>query len=655
MCGITGTLSLSGGSQESLLATAKAMSDALRHRGPDDEGQWADADNGIAFGHRRLAIVDLSPLGHQPMTSACGRYVLAYNGEIYNHLALRAELGDWSWRGHSDTETILACITRLGLHATLPKLVGMFAIALWDRELRQLTLVRDRLGEKPLYWGKLPGGDLVFGSELKALRAHPRWHGEIDRDAMALYMRHNAIPAPYSVYKGVRKLRPGEWMEVARDGTTRSGLYWDCVAAARASHATPLGLDDAQAIAALDGVLDGAVKDQMVADVPLGAFLSGGVDSSLIAALMCRHASSPVRTFTIGFTEAAYNEAHHAKAVAAHLGTDHTELIVSPADALAVIPKLPAIYDEPFADSSQIPTFLVAEMARRHVTVALSGDAGDELFAGYNRYLLADKIWHQLDRLPLAARRIAARAALGLSPAAWNALGSVVPAARAQGNIGDKVHKFARTVLPAQTQADMYRALVSHWNEPARVVLGASEPTTLLDLDRTSLPGFSDIETMSLLDQITYLPDDILVKVDRAAMASSLETRAPLLDHRVVEFAWRVPMHQKIRGGKGKWLMRELLYRDVPRELIERPKQGFAIPLDAWLRGPLREWASDLLEPAALRNEGLFDVAEVQRRWQEHLSGKRNWQYQIWDVLMFQAWQRESVGESGQRCSSKAA
>lgn len=655
MCGITGTLSLSGGSQESLLATAKAMSDALRHRGPDDEGQWADADNGIAFGHRRLAIVDLSPLGHQPMTSACGRYVLAYNGEIYNHLALRAELGDWSWRGHSDTETILACITRLGLHATLPKLVGMFAIALWDRELRQLTLVRDRLGEKPLYWGKLPGGDLVFGSELKALRAHPRWHGEIDRNAMALYMRHNAIPAPYSVYKGVRKLRPGEWMEIARDGTTRSGLYWDCVAAARAGHAAPLGLDDAQAIAALDGVLGAAVKDQMVADVPLGAFLSGGVDSSLIAALMCRHASSPVRTFTIGFSEAAYNEAHHAKAVAAHLGTDHTELYVSPADALAVIPKLPSIYDEPFADSSQIPTFLVAEMARRHVTVALSGDAGDELFAGYNRYLLADRIWHQLDRLPLAARRIAARAALGLSPGAWNALGSVVPAARAQGNIGDKVHKFARTVLPAQTQADMYRALVSHWNEPARVVLGATEPTTLLDLDRASLPGFSDIETMSLLDQITYLPDDILVKVDRAAMASSLETRAPLLDHRVVEFAWRVPMHQKIRGGKGKWLMRELLYRDVPRELIERPKQGFAIPLDAWLRGPLRDWAADLLEPAALRNEGLFDVAEVQRRWQEHLSGKRNWQYQIWDVLMFQAWQRESAGESGQRCSSKAA
>ncbi len=650
MCGITGTLSASGNSQESLLATARAMSDALRHRGPDDDGQWADADNGIAFGHRRLAIVDLSPLGHQPMASACGRYVLAYNGEVYNHLALRAQLGDWNWRGHSDTETILACITRHGLHATLPKLVGMFAIALWDRELRQLTLVRDRLGEKPLYWGRLPGGDFVFGSELKALRAHPRWQGEIDRDALALYMRHNAIPAPYSVYRDVRKLRPGEWMEVARDGTTRGGLYWDCVAAARAGHASPLQLDDAQAVQALDGVLGAAVKDQMVADVPLGAFLSGGVDSSLIAALMCRHASVPVRTFTIGFSEAAYNEAHHAKAVAARLGTDHTELYVSPEDALAVIPKLPRIYDEPFADSSQIPTFLVSEMARRHVTVALSGDAGDELFAGYNRYLLADRIWHQLDRLPLVARRVAARAVLGLSPGTWTALGGLLPAGRAEGNVGDKVHKFARTVLPARTQAEMYRALVSHWSEPARVVLGASEPPTLLQLEREGLAGFSDIEYMSLLDQITYLPDDILVKVDRAAMATSLETRAPLLDHRVVEFAWRVPMHQKIRGGKGKWLMRELLYRDVPRELIERPKQGFAIPLDAWLRGPLREWASDLIEPSALRQEGLFDADEVQRRWQEHLSGKRNWQYQIWDVLMFQAWRREALHDAEPEC-----
>ncbi|NCT83560.1 MAG: asparagine synthase (glutamine-hydrolyzing) [Comamonadaceae bacterium] len=647
MCGITGTLSMSGASQDSLLATAKAMSTALRHRGPDDEGQWADADNGIAIGHRRLAIVDLTPLGHQPMVSTCGRYVLAFNGEIYNHLALRAEIGAWNWRGHSDTETILACITVHGLQATLPKLVGMFAIALWDREQRELTLARDRMGEKPLYWGHLPGGDLVFGSELKALRAHPRWQGEIDRDALALYMRHNAIPAPYSIYRSIKKLRPGEWLTIKRDGATRSGLYWDCIAAARSGHAAPLDLDDAQAVDALGDVLGAAVKDQMVADVPLGAFLSGGVDSSLIAALMCRHASAPVRTFTIGFSESAYNEAHHAKAVAAHLGTDHTELYVSPQDALAVIPKLPAIYDEPFADSSQIPTFLVAEMARRHVTVALSGDAGDELFAGYNRYLLADRIWHRLERLPVAVRRVAAKAALSLSPGVWSALGGLVPAGRAHGNIGDKVHKFARTVLPAQTQAEMYRALVSHWDEPARIVLGASEPPTLLQLERGSFAGFSDIEYMSLLDQITYLPDDILVKVDRAAMATSLETRAPLLDHRVVEFAWRVPMHQKIRAGKGKWLMRELLYRDVPRELIERPKQGFAVPLDAWLRGPLRDWAADLIEPRALHRAGLFDVAEVQRRWQEHLSGKRNWHYQIWDVLMFQAWHREMNGDAG--------
>lgn len=646
MCGITGTLSMSAAGQASLLATVKSMATALRHRGPDDQGQWADADHGIGIGHRRLAIVDLTPLGHQPMTSACGRYVMAYNGEIYNHLALRTELGSWDWRGHSDTETILGCITRYGIQATLPRLRGMFAIALWDREQRELTLARDRMGEKPLYWGHLPGGDLVFGSELKALRAHPRWKGEIDRNALALYMRHNAIPAPHSIYRGIEKLRPGEWRSIKRDGTTRSGLYWDCVAAARAGHMTPLGLDDTQAIDAFDALLGSAVKDQMVADVPLGAFLSGGVDSSLIAALMCRHANAPVRTFTIGFSESAYNEAHHAKAVAAHLGTDHTELYVSPNDALAVIPKLPTIYDEPFADSSQIPTFLVAEMARRHVTVALSGDAGDELFAGYNRYLLADRIWHRLDGLPLAARRLAAKVVLGISPATWNRLAQLVPGGRAHGNIGDKVHKFAHTVLPAHTQAEMYRALVSHWSEPARLVLGAIEPPTLLQLQRESFPGFTDIEYMCLLDQLTYLPDDILVKVDRAAMATSLETRTPLLDHRVVEFAWRVPMHQKIRAGKGKWLMRELLYRDVPRHLIERPKQGFAVPLDAWLRGPLREWASDLMEPSALRQAGLFDAAEIQRRWLEHLSGRRNWQYQIWDVLMFQSWMREAAGAS---------
>ena len=655
MCGITGYLTTQAPRHESMLDTVRAMSDALQHRGPDDDGQWADAEHGVAFGHRRLAIVDLSPLGHQPMTSACGRYVMVYNGEIYNHLALRKALGDWAWRGHSDTETILACFTRLGILPTLERLVGMFAIAVWDREARRLTLVRDRMGEKPLYWGRLPNGDLVFGSELKALRAHPAWHGEIDRDAVALYMRHNAIPAPYSVYVGIGKLRPGEWLETGRDGATRSGRYWNCADAARAGHANPLALDDAAAVEALGAVLGDAVKDQMVADVPLGAFLSGGVDSSLIVATMCRHASQPVRTFTIGFSEAGYNEAEYAKAVAKHLGTDHTELYVSPADALSVIPRLPAMYDEPFADSSQIPTFLVAEMARRHVTVALSGDAGDELFAGYNRYLLADRVWRRLERMPLGARRMAARAVLGVSPDRWTSLGTLLPAGRRIGNVGDKMHKFARTVLPVESQAEMYRSLVSHWDDPAQVVLGAREPASLLQTRREDFPGFSDIEFMSLLDQITYLPDDILVKVDRAAMATSLETRAPLLDHRVVEFAWRVPMRQKMRDGKGKWLMRELLYRDVPRELIERPKQGFAVPLDAWLRGPLRDWAADLLEPGALNREGLFNVPEVQRRWQEHLSGARNWQYQLWDVLMFQAWRRETVDQGGLAPVARAA
>ncbi|MBB5204475.1 asparagine synthase (glutamine-hydrolyzing) [Inhella inkyongensis] len=620
-----------------MLAKLQRMSDALVHRGPDSAGAWFE--QGVALGHRRLAIVDLSPAGHQPMASACGRYVLAFNGEIYNHLALRQELEPQSWRGHSDTETILAALSAWGFEATLARMVGMFALAVWDRQQRRLLLARDRMGEKPLYYGRLPCGDFVFASELKALRAHPRWQGEVDRGALALYMRHNAVPGEHSIFQGVRKLRPGHWLTVGQDGSEVCQTYWDL--GRIASHPSSLTLDPQQAVDRLEALLTDAIRDQMIADVPLGAFLSGGVDSSTIVALMQRIGNRPVRTFSIGFEQPGLNEAEHAKAVARHLGTEHTELYVSAQDALDVIPRLPQIYDEPFADSSQIPTHLVARLARQHVTVALSGDGGDELFAGYNRYLLAQRIWHHLDRIPLGLRRLLARGVLAASPGAWDQVIKLLPQLRHHVNPGDKLHKFADNVLTVTNPQQMYRALVSHWANPSQVVLGARESSSLLEPGR--IPSLTQaVDQMALTDQLTYLPDDILVKVDRAAMAVSLETRVPLLDHRVVEFAWQLPLSFKLRHGQTKWLLRQLLYRHVPQALIDRPKQGFAVPLDQWLRGPLRDWAQALLDPRRLRHAGFLDAELVQQRWQEHLRGRRNWQYLLWDVLMFEAW-RDSL------------
>ena len=643
MCGITGYLTSRPEAADELRSAVARMCDAIALRGPDDAGNWSDEAAGIVLGHRRLAIVDTSPLGHQPMVSPCGRYWMIFNGEIYNHLELRRRLGELPWRGHSDTETVLACFSRFGVVATLSELVGMFAIAVWDRELQQLTLARDRLGEKPLYYGALPSGDFVFGSELKALRAHPRWHGRVDRNALALFMRHNCIPAPWSVYEGIRKLRPGHWLTMSREGRSTEGCYWDLVSVAtRASDERARPRSDAEAVDELEAVLSRAVRGQMVADVPLGAFLSGGVDSSAIVALMCQQGTRQVRTFSIGFEDAGFDEAVHAKAVARHLGTRHTELYVSVQDALSVVGRLPALYDEPFADSSQIPTYLVSAMARRDVTVALSGDGGDELFAGYTRYRIANDLWSRLAALPLPLRRGAARAIQALPPAAWDAAArwplALLPKRRRLANVGDKLHKFAASVLPATSPASMYRALVSHWSDPPSVLLGAVEPASLLEDQRVQGALADPVERMSLTDQLTYLPDDILVKVDRAAMGVSLETRVPLLDHRVVEFAWSVPMHQKIRNGQSKWLLRQVLYRHVPKALIERPKQGFAVPLAQWLRGPLRDWAQALLEPSRLRTEGFFDAAQITLKWNEHLSGIRNWQYLLWDVLMFQAW-----------------
>lgn len=657
MCGVTGFWQPSGVDASQAQALVLRMAARLAHRGPDDSGAWIDAQPGIALGHRRLSIVDLSAAGHQPMVSSSGRYVIAFNGEIYNHGALRAELPQQAWRGHSDTETLLAGIEQWGFEATLRKAIGMFAIALWDCEQRQLTLARDRLGEKPLYYGWQGSGAgrvLLFGSELKALRAHPAFaaHGgdEIDREALLLFMRYGFVPAPYTVHRGLRKLTPGT-VAVFRAGTAAPDIqaYWSATDAMLRGHASPLDIGPAEAVDHLEALLRGAVRQQMVADVPLGAFLSGGIDSSAVVALMQAQSDRPVRTFSIGFHEDGYDEAQHAKAVAAHLGTDHIELYVTPAQAMQVVPRLPSMYDEPFADSSQIPTHLVAQLARRHVTVALSGDGGDELFCGYSRYLLAQRLWHRISAVPVPMRRAAAATIAAFSEPTWDriaeGLGRLLPMSERFARPGEKVHKGARAMAARSSDA-LYLNLVSQWADPGTLVLGAREPRTVLSGANTPLRELPDVPRMMAFDLLTYLPDDILAKVDRAAMAVSLETRVPLLDHRVIEFAWQLPMAHKLRDGVGKWALRQVLYRHVPRDLVERPKMGFAVPIDSWLRGPLRDWAEALLDPRRLEEDGLLATEPIRLAWKQHLDGSANRQSQLWNVLMFQAWLREQ-GETG--------
>ena len=642
MCGITGFWTRGQpGNAEAASAMAERMADSLRHRGPDDGGVWSDPAAGLHLGFRRLAIIDVSAAGAQPMRSATGRYVVCYNGEIYNAPALCAELSPpGGWRGHSDTEVMLAAIEAWGLERTLQRAVGMFAIALWDRETRALRLIRDPLGKKPLYWG-LFGQTLLFGSELRALRVHPAFRGEIDRDALALFMRHGCYPNPQTVYRGVQQLLPGHILTLAQSGDPTLTAYWSLADTVATGAAKPFTGTDAEAIDQLDAVLGQAVGERMVSDVPLGAFLSGGYDSSVVVALMQRAARRPVKTFSIGFHEAGYNEAVHAKAVAAHLGTEHTELYVTADEALAVIPKLPDIYDEPFADASQIPTYLVSQMARQHVTVALSGDGGDEVFAGYNRYVQAQRFERYAARLPGGLRTAIGKGLTSLSPTAWDSIAALAPAKMRPRQTGDKLHKLAAV---AGLDGDaFYHRLVSQWHEIDEILPGAREPMTAANdpAIATLVPDF--VARMQYRDTLTYLPDDILTKVDRASMAASLEARAPLLDVRVLQFAWSLPGHMKLRGRESKWLLRQLLYRHVPRELVDRPKMGFAVPIDVWLRGPLKDWAEHLLSEQRLREGGRFAPAPIRQRWSEHLSGRRNWQSALWPVLMFEAW-RERHG-----------
>ncbi len=636
-------------------AVASRMATKIASRGPDSYGSWADIDVGIALAHRRLSIVDRSTAGHQPMFGSSGRYVIAFNGEIYNHLDLRTKLDNASigetaaleWRGHSDTETLLAGFAAWGIRATVEQCIGMFAFAVWDRQERVLSLVRDRLGEKPLYYGWQGSGEsscFLFGSELKALKEHPSFAAEINRDALSLYVRHGYVPAPHSIYDGIYKLQPGSLLTVSLDRReTVTEAYWSLVEIAVSGVRSPLEGSPDVMVDELDVLLKSAVRQQMVADVPLGAFLSGGIDSSAVVALMQAQSTRPVKTFTIGFNEVDYNEARHAKAVARHLGTDHTELYVTSQQALDVIPKLPSLYCEPFADPSQIPTFLLSHLARHQVTVSLSGDAGDELFGGYNRYLLASNLWGKISSVPSVVRALGVAGIHALSPATWNTLlgplQPLIPRSLRLANVGEKLHKGAG-VLNARSIDDLYLGLVTHW-EPGGLVIGGREPATCLRGKSLRLSGVDAVQRMMALDAITYLPDDVLVKVDRAAMGVSLESRVPLLDHRVVEFAWRVPQSMKIRDGVGKWILRQVLYRYVPKKLIERPKMGFSLPIDEWLRGPLKDWAETLLDEGRLRREGYFNPGPIRDKWTEHLSGHRNWQFLLWDILMFQAWLEE--------------
>jgi asparagine synthase (glutamine-hydrolysing) len=664
MCGIAGLLAPGSGDADGISDALQKMTRSLAHRGPDAEGYWTEG--GVALGHRRLSILDLSDAGAQPMRSESGRYIIVFNGEIYNHLNMRRDIAaDGAapdWHGHSDTETLLAGITHWGLDETLQRAKGMFALALWDRSEKRFSLARDRMGEKPLYWG-WAGQALVFGSELKALRAHPDCPRDVCRDALAQYLRFMYVPAPRCIHPGLYKLEPGTILTVdgappsippeepirpdGHHGSISIRRYWDLNAQIEAGAQNQIE-DEGDAVAALSEVLGKAVQRQMISDVPLGAFLSGGVDSSAIVALMQAQSEHPVQTFTIGFDEAAFDESPYAAAVASHLGTAHTKLRVTDADARDVIPHLPDLYDEPFADSSQIPTHLVCRAARQHVTVALSGDGGDELFGGYNRYIRGPALWKRLSKVPKPIKRVTGQAAQALPEKTWDMIGGAYnrlrPGSSGILGLGTKVHRLGERLRLTDSLDDLHQNMASTWIEPETVMAGnISEPPSQLD---DPLPAYgADDPAMQMMvqDMRSYLPDDILCKVDRAAMGVSLETRTPFLDPDVIALAARLPMALKIHEGQGKWALRQVLYQHVPREMIERPKAGFAIPIGIWLRGPLRDWAEELLSHERLEKDGFFDPDIVRQTWAEHLSRRRDWTTRLWAILMFQAWHAQWV------------
>jgi len=686
MCGIAGFLTIYSNTQhgthyfskknaDEMLEIASQMALAIEKRGPDNSGAWVDAKCGIAISHRRLAVVDLSAAGNQPMHSLGERYVIAFNGEIYNHLALREELNRLNnnavkihWRGESDTETLLACFEAWGIDATLKKTVGMFAIALWDKYTHKLHLARDRFGEKPLYYGWVGEGQqaaFVFGSELKAMRAYKGFVNSVDRNSLALYMRFTYVPAPHSIYQNIYKLEPGCILTIensppiapieslrppAQHGSLRLQRWWSLSEVVEHGAASLL-TDEKVAVEILEHRLEESVSMQMLADVPLGAFLSGGVDSSTVVAMLQRLSSRPVKTFTVGFEEASFDESPYARSIANHLGTEHHEIFITAKEAQSVIPHLPDIYDEPFADSSQIPTFLVCKAASQQVTVALSGDAGDELFGGYNRYFWGTRIWSRIAWLPYPARRLLGAAVSSVPVSYWNSLSrpinSLLPISARVNQSGDKAHKLAQRLIGVNNIDELYRSLVSQWQDPSAIVMRSEKQgnenhiSQRLGLLGDLLPSKgveSDQLRMMYWDSNTYLPDDILCKVDRAAMASSLETRVPMLDHRVAELAWQLPLKMKIRGNEGKWALRQVLYKYVPRNLIERPKVGFGIPVGHWLRGPLRPWAEALLDEKRLLEEGYFYPKPILDRWSEHQLGVCDHTTSLWTVLMFQAW-----------------
>lgn len=632
MCGITGFWDLRGCNNDYEFIIS-SMTNKLFHRGPDDGDIWVDSNNRVALGHRRLAIIDLSPLGHQPMHSRCERYVIVYNGEVYNYLQLKKalEAKGHQFRGHADTEVVLELISEYGLEKSLKMLNGMFAFALWDKQAKTLYLARDRLGEKPLYYGKV-NGTFVFSSELKALEVFPNFSKTINRNALTSLLQYTYIPAPSSIYENIFKLKPATYLSIAEadlDNLPDPQFYWNADQIAIDGLSNPLSLSDSEAVDAIDMMLKATIKNRMISDVPVGSFLSGGIDSSTVTALMQANSDMPIKTFTIGFNEVGYNEAEHAKLIAQHLKTDHTELYVESSQALSLIPRLPEIYDEPFADASAIPTFLVSQITKRFVTVCLSGDGGDEVFGGYNRYLIGSTLWKKLTYLPYPFRKIIKKMLVSISPEHWDKILGIVK----QRLLGEKLHKLA-SIIDLKTPADVYQRLISQWPDPNDLVINAN-------YQQIKLKEFSQldfVENMMLTDAISYLPDDIMVKVDRAGMAVSLENRAPYLDHELIEWMWHLPLHMKIRNGETKWLLRRVLEKHVPKYLFDRPKMGFGVPLGTWLRGPLKNWASELLDQSLLNQQGFFNSEPIIQKWRQHLLGKYNYQYQLWPILMFQAW-----------------